>query len=176
MGAHTALLTAVAHPDLVERLFMVEGGVGGGDPQEASRIEHRLSAWPVPFKDPGHARAFFGGQAASARAWADGLETRPDGLWTRFDPDIMGQAISAVLAEPAWAAWETMRQPTLLVLAERSEIDGDQVAEMLQRRPATRLERIAGAGHDVHLDHPTALASVLRTFLTSTTAPLKSKS
>jgi len=67
-----------------------------------------------------------------------------------------------------------VHQPTLLVLAERSKIDGDQVAEMLQRRPATRLERIA-AGHDVHLDHPRALASVLRTFVTST-APLKPKS
>jgi pimeloyl-ACP methyl ester carboxylesterase len=48
MGAHTAMLTAAAYPQLVDRLVMVEGGVGGG----GTAVVRRLSTGYAPGQSP----------------------------------------------------------------------------------------------------------------------------
>jgi pimeloyl-ACP methyl ester carboxylesterase len=52
MGAHTAFLTAVVRPDLVDRLVMLEGHVAGDDgPGGPANIGKHFASWPVPFAD-----------------------------------------------------------------------------------------------------------------------------
>lgn len=63
MGAHTAMLTAATHPDLVKRLVMVEGDVGG-DLSQLEQVRGWLGAWPVPFPDRQAALDYFNPQGS----------------------------------------------------------------------------------------------------------------
>jgi pimeloyl-ACP methyl ester carboxylesterase len=159
MGGHTALLTAAWHPELVERLILVEAGVGGtDDPAAARRIEDFFAGWPVPFASRAAAAAHLGGRPI-AHAWAADLD---DSLRPRFDADVMGAAIAPVLAEARWDEWARITAATLLVRGESGILPRAEVDRMLELRPAARLAEVAGAGHDLHLDQPRAWHEILR--------------
>ena len=165
MGAHTAFLAAARYPHLVSHLVMIEGDVGGGDAEELAALRKALASWPVPFPSYEREMQFFGGDNARGRAWADGFEQRADGLWPRWNIDVMVQTMAPVFAREYWPEWESLPQPTLLVLGQSGTIDPDRVERMLAKRPATRRVTIAGAGHDVHLDQPQAWLQALDEFL-----------
>ncbi len=168
MGAHTAMLTAAARPQLVERLIMV-GGVGGGGSEVARAVGSRLRSWPVPFTSPEAALAYFGGDGPVGRAWVAGLEQRSDGLWPRFDPDVMELSLRYVTARPFWNDWARTSQPTLLVVGEGGIIDRDEVGHMVTVRGDVNTVVIPGAGHDVHLEQPSLLVAALADFLAGPT-------
>lgn len=165
MGACTALFTAARHPHLVSHLVMIEGDVGGGGNEALASLRDGLEAWPLPFPDDDHAMAFFGGNTERGRAWADGFEPRHDGLWPRWDLDIMIQAMAPIHAYEAWPEWQAVQQPTLLVLGENGWIDPERVDHMRAVRPATQCVTIAQAGHDVHLEQSQAWLQALDEFL-----------
>ena len=170
MGAHTALLLAAWHSDLVERLVLLEGGVGGGTEDTSAQMGSWFASWPVPFASRQAAVDFLEGTATAA-AWAQDLEERDDGFWPRFDADVMQSAIAAVAQEARWAEWQQVKAPTLLVQAERSYLDAAEVGRMLDLRPGTCHVRVPGAGHDVHLDQPQAWTQLLRHYLDTTETP-----
>ncbi|WP_404350136.1 alpha/beta hydrolase [Phycicoccus jejuensis] len=165
MGGHTALLVAAQHPALVERLVLVESGVGGGGgAQLTADVAAMLDCWPVPFTDHPAAVRWFGGGPVG-HAWADGLEARPGGLWPRFDVDVLVRGLSAVHEHQAWAEWDRVHQPTLLVSGTNGLIPSAEIDQMLHIHPAARHVRIRGAGHDVHLEAEDSWIRVLRTFV-----------
>lgn len=43
------------------------------------------------------------------------LEERDDGLWPRFDIDVVVRMIRVTVGESQWAAWEQIRCPVLIV-------------------------------------------------------------
>ncbi|NGO11483.1 alpha/beta hydrolase, partial [Streptomyces sp. HC44] len=51
LGGHTALLTAAAHPHLVDTLLLIEAGPGGANPNLPSEIGTWLDNSPMPFVD-----------------------------------------------------------------------------------------------------------------------------
>ena len=165
MGAHTAFLTAARYPHLVSHLVMIEGDVGGGDGDDLATLRNALSSWPVPFPNYDSAMQYFGGNNALGRAWADGFEQRTDGLWPRWNIDVMLRTMVPIFEREYWREWESLPQPTLLVLGQTGSIDPVRVDRMLALRPGTRRVTIAGAGHDVHLDQPRAWLQVLDEFL-----------
>lgn len=80
MGGHTAMLVAAKHPHLVDRLVLLEAGVGGdGDARSRRGLQNYFESWPAPFADRAAALAFLG-DSPLQRAWVDGLERRSDGL------------------------------------------------------------------------------------------------
>ncbi|MFY7067791.1 alpha/beta fold hydrolase [Nocardiopsis changdeensis] len=165
MGAHTALLTAAARPDLVERLVLLEGHPAGGEgPEGAARIGAFFASWPLPFPDRAAARAFLGSDVLS-RAWAADLAEGPDGLRPRFDADVM-EAVVAAADEPRWAEWEGVAAPTLAVFADLGIFSDAQKDEMIARRPAT-VRADLDTAHDAHLEDPGAWFSLLRGFLSA---------
>lgn len=164
MGAHTAMLTAAAYPELVEKLVMIEGGVGGGGQPALDQLRASLGRWPSSFADRQSAVSFFGGGLA-AEVWVAGLESRGEALFPQFDLDVMVETMRPVFEAPAWAAWQKVRQPTLIVLGDSGSIDRDQIDLMAQSRDPVQVEIVHGAGHDVHLDQPEVLADVLRPFV-----------
>jgi pimeloyl-ACP methyl ester carboxylesterase len=165
MGAHTALLVAAEHADRVQRLVLLEGGVGGdGADGYPATLGEWFASWPTPFPDRAAAVAYLGG-TASARSWARDLEERPDGWWPRFDADVMERAVTAVADHARWAEWQQIRVPTLLVRGERSAIDDAEVQQMTALRPDVDLVVVPDAGHDAHLEQPEAWAAVLRSFV-----------
>lgn len=168
MGAHTAVLTAASHPDLIDRLVLLEGHVEArGGVAEARRLGEFFASWPLPFPDRTAARAFLG-DGPLASAWIDDLDEGPDGLRPRFDADIMEATMRDVLATSRWAEWEGLTVPALVVFAENGMFTEQQKVELVRRRPGTRRVDIPGAGHDAHLEAFDQWIQVLRSHLTDT--------
>ncbi len=165
MGAHTAMLTAACHPELVSRLVMLEGGVGGNvDDDYPTRLGRWFASWPLPFPSRAAAVEFLG-STSLARAWAEDLEHRADGYWPRCDPDIMEAAIRPVTEAARFPSWQRIRAPTLLVRATDSMVPDDEIVRMRELRPDVELATIPDAGHDAHLDQPEAWRRLLGEFL-----------
>jgi pimeloyl-ACP methyl ester carboxylesterase len=165
MGGHTAMLAAAWHPGLVRRLVMVEAGVGGDGAEDyPTKLGDWFASWPVPFPDARTAAEFLG-STPIARSWIHDLEQRADGLWPRFEPDVMRAAITAVTEKARWEEWQTVRAPTLLVSGQSGTTAAAEVRRMLRLRPDVQHIVIPDAGHDVHLEQHDVWVRVLATFL-----------
>jgi pimeloyl-ACP methyl ester carboxylesterase len=136
LGGQTAICVAALRPELVEALVVVEAGPWGGQ-----FAEPQLDAL-----------------AGRLRAW-------PAARRRHFDVDVMVRTMAAFDAEDCWAEWEAATCPALLVLGETGGFAPGEAEEMIARRPAARLAVVEGAGHDVHLDRPAALAGLLAPYL-----------
>ncbi|MCX5199788.1 alpha/beta hydrolase [Streptomyces sp. NBC_00249] len=164
LGGHTAMLTAAAHPELVRGLVLVDAGPAAAGPDTPKEIAEALGSWPVPFPSLDAAREFLGSEA-----WAAGLEQRADGWYPRFDVDVMVAAITPVTLRPWWPEWEAIACPALVVLGQRGIVpaeESDRMLELAAHHPDTALVCVPDAGHDVHLDRPEVLHSLLSRFLT----------
>ncbi|MGO4460750.1 alpha/beta hydrolase [Streptomyces sp. M-16] len=161
LGGHTAMLTAAAHPRPVRALVLVDAGAAAAAPDTPATIDEGLGSWPLPFPSPDAAREFLGSDA-----WAAGLERRHDGWYPRFDRDVMVATITPVTTRPWWPEWQRVACPALVVLGERGIVPPAESAEMLRLAgPDTTLVSVPGSGHDVHLDRPEVLHSLLSGFL-----------
>jgi len=151
MGGHTAMLVAAERPDLVERLVLLEAGVGGdGDDSSRAAMAEFFHSWPRPFGTEDDAKHFLG-TGALARAWMADLEPRRDGLWARFDPDVMVATIAHVDAVARWDAWVRVVAPTLAVFAADGMFDEAAKTELVDRGHDVRRAEVGGS-HDAHLD------------------------
>ncbi|GID97376.1 hypothetical protein Adi01nite_67880 [Amorphoplanes digitatis] len=168
MGGHTAMLTAARYPGLVSRLVMLEAGVGGraADDDYPARLGDWFASWPVPFADE-RAAAGFLGSTPIARSWLCDLERRADGLWPRFEPEVMRAAIEGVAERARWEEWREVRAPTLLAYGGNGTTTAAEVIRMLELRPGVAHAVIPDAGHDVHLERPGEWARLLGGFLGS---------
>jgi pimeloyl-ACP methyl ester carboxylesterase len=165
MGAHTAMLVAAVHPELVRSLVLLEGAEGHGTTAEREALGDYFRSWPVPFRDRAAAREFLG-DGPLQRAWIDDLEERADGLYPRFDADVM-VAIFAEVATPRWDEWAGVEAPTLVVYAESGMFTEAQKSRFAQRgMNATRVD-LDGASHDAHLDAFDDWSAVLADFVES---------
>jgi pimeloyl-ACP methyl ester carboxylesterase len=110
LGGHTALLAASERPDLVGSLVVVEATAGGPDKAAVERVRGWLDSWPRPFASREEALEFFGG-GQQGDSWVAGLEQRDDGLWPRFDDEVMLDSLAACEKRSWWVEW---RLPTSL--------------------------------------------------------------
>lgn len=165
MGGHTALMVAAARPDLVDRLVLLEAGAGGnGTEQSREGMRAFFDAWPRPFADRAHAAAFLG-DSAIARAWAADLEERSDGLWPRFDADVMIDTIAHVDAVERWDEWSSVRARTLVVFGRDGMFSESEKDAIVSRgQDVIRADLDAGS-HDAHLDAFPLWIEALREFL-----------
>ncbi|MGY4543647.1 pimeloyl-ACP methyl ester carboxylesterase [Arthrobacter sp. UYNi723] len=163
MGGHTAMLVAAARPDLVSKLVLLESGPGGGSPVDHEAMGDFFRSWPVPFPDREAARAHLG-DGPLPRAWVADLEERADGLWPRFDPDVMVKAMNELII-PRWAEWESVSAPTLVVYGEKGMFSADEKSVFVERGRDVRRVDLTAASHDAHLDAFDAWVAVLRSFL-----------
>ncbi|MCB0876199.1 MAG: alpha/beta hydrolase [Solirubrobacterales bacterium] len=164
LGGQVALSVAAGSHVLVSGLVMVEAGPdrGGGDTVEEA-IGY-LAGWPVPFESREAAEEYFGGPSLRACRWADGLEERSDGLWPRFEIEVMRRMLTEAAETEHWDEWESLRVPALVVTAEDGSVPAEERARMRATGGAAFVE-IPGAGHDVHLDAVTDFSRSLRDFL-----------
>jgi pimeloyl-ACP methyl ester carboxylesterase len=164
LGGHTAMLTAAAHLGLVRALVLVEAGPGGPNPNAPTDIGKWLDSWPIPFSSREAAAAFLGGGPVGA-GWAAGLEEVEDGWRPRFDRDVMVRSLTENAQRSFRHEWEQVACPILIVLAQSSFISAQEADQMLQQRPATMAMSIPGTGHDLHLEQPGVLHTVLSDFI-----------
>lgn len=168
LGGHTAMLTAAAHPDLVRGLVLVEAGAATADPDTPEKIGGWLDSWPVPFPSIAAAREFLSEQGLDGEVWAAGLEQRADGWHPRFEPSVMVRAITENTTRDWWPHWRAVRCPTLLVIGEKGIVPPAESVRMLDSADpstATTAVSVPGTGHDVHLERPAVLHTLLTGFL-----------
>jgi 3-oxoadipate enol-lactonase len=159
-GGAIALRTALASPQLVDRLVLVgtglpdwewseemrdyfareEEAVSRGDLDAAAEIN--LEFW----LEPEHRDELRPQQRRSLELQTAHAE--PDVLWPELPP------------------LETLAVPTLVVVGDRDKEDFQQIARHIAERvPGARLEIVAGAGHLVGVDRPDELNRLLLGFL-----------
>lgn len=169
LGGVTAMRLAARHPESVLALVMADAAPsdGGTGRRAAEAMSEALGSWPVPFADYDAAVDFFRTRFGDGAAlpWADGMEQRDDGLWPRFDVDVMAQTLNGMQETSTWAEWQAVACPAIVVRAGRGVIDSDEVTRMRATRPRTAVIELAGARHDLHLDRPLAWRETLESFL-----------
>ncbi len=163
MGAHTAMLVAAVRPEVVRRLVLLECDVGGGSPKEAEAVGDYFRSWDVPYSTRDSAQAALGDSPLS-RAWVADLEERPDGLYPRFDADVMARTLSDVMSS-RWEEWESVTTPTLVIYAEHGMFTDEQKDRFVKRGRNVSRVSLAGASHDAHLDAFDQWIDVLKTFI-----------
>lgn len=173
MGGKVAMVLALRHPDLVDRLVVVD--IAPGRSEGADEFVHLLDS--LASLDLG---------TLSRRADAD------EQLRDRIDDDtVRGFLLQNLRSVPAgegggfrWMANldllrrdldviggfpdldATFERPVLWLAGERSPYVGpEHDTRMRTLFPRTRLVTVKGAGHWVHSERPEAFVSALRTFL-----------
>ncbi len=157
-GGHIAFLVASAYPEHVSSLTVIEA-----DPERSTRhseetVARWLSAWGRPFADRSAALAFFGTEADT---WVGGLEKRADGLWPRFDDEVLLSALRGIAARPWWDEWVRITCPTLIVRGDHGDLSLELAQRMAAALPEAKVASISGAGHNVHLDQAERVAQVV---------------
>jgi pimeloyl-ACP methyl ester carboxylesterase len=127
------MLVAARHPELVERLVVIEASPERG-PEAPERV-----------------RAFF--------------RVNPDTYGGRVDPDAAAETMRELAERDWWDEWGRISCPVLVVRGEHGQLDA-----AVARRMHPDAVTIAGAGHDVHLDQPDALADAIQAWSPSTSA------
>lgn len=163
MGAHTAMLVAAARPDLVGRLVLLECDAGSGSAEDQVALGDFFRSWKVPFASRDDARVSLG-DGPLARAWIEDMEHRQDGLYPRFDADVMVQVVANV-AVPRWQEWESVGAPTLVIYADGGMFTDEQKSEFVGRGKHVARVDLVEASHDAHLDAFEQWVAALRGFV-----------
>ncbi len=176
LGGLTALCLAAGEPALVRRLALVDV-TPGTDHAKAEPIAAFVRG-PEVFEsfDAILERTVRFNPRRSLSSLRRGVlhnaRELPDGRWTwRYDRTRdwkLGESEGLLDFSPLWEAVGAVRAPLLLVRGGDSGVVGDEdVAELLRRQPAARVEVVEGAGHSVQGDRPLELARLLAGFLTA---------
>lgn len=175
MGGKTAMMLALRHPDLVDRLVVVDISPSSNDDtgRGSGEFEHLLGAL-----------ASVDLSAVTRRGEADGLlvEKIPNSTTRGFllqnlrqgDNGYRWQANLDLLRRDLaligdWPTTDDVfDRPVLWMAGERSDYVGDADEDQMRRLfPRTRLLTVKGAGHWIHSEKPEAFVSALRVFLSA---------
>jgi len=160
MGGAIALRTALAHPDLVEKLVLVNSGVPAWDWSEELR-----EYWAA------EAAAFEAGDLDAATEINLAFWVKPEHHDEVRPQQRLALELAADHAEPdlVWPELphlSTLSVPTLVVVGEDDKRDFLAIAQHLaEELPNATLARVPGAGHLVGLDRPDELNALLLDFL-----------
>ena len=163
-GGDIALMVAASRPDLLSGLVVIEAAP---DLDEETRavIAAWFHSWPVTFQSMDQARSFFiEAELQHLDLWLDGLSPTDSG----FEPDFRPTDMASILErekEDFWHLLPDIKAPTLLITGERGLVAPSDVDRMLQTVPQARHELMQRAGHNVHLDDPTACSDLIEGFL-----------
>ncbi|RLV51057.1 alpha/beta fold hydrolase [Nocardioides mangrovicus] len=175
MGGKIAMLVALRHPELVERLMVVDVAPVARDAR--SGFEPYVAA--MRGVDLAHlARRHDASQAMRAGVPDDGVRgfllqnlrhdpTAPEGEQWRWQMnlDVLGDSLDAIGGWPEVAG--SYDGPVLWVAGERSDYIRDaDLPAMKALFPRVRKVSIKGAGHWVHSEQPEVFVAVLRRFVT----------
>lgn len=169
MGGKTAMVLALRHPDLVDRLVVVDispARSGGSDEfahlldslagLDLAAVERRSDAddalrEPIP---DDRVRGFL----------LQNLRSTESGFAWRANLDLLRRELPTIGGFPETDA--VFDRPTLWLAGERSPyVRPEHEDEMRALFPRTVLVTVKGAGHWLHADHPQAFVDALRTFL-----------
>jgi pimeloyl-ACP methyl ester carboxylesterase len=174
LGGLTTIALAVAHPELVRRMVLVD--ITPGVNREKSGAISAFVNGPESFPDFDAilARTVEHNPTRSVSSLRRGIlhnaEQRDDGTWVwRYArhraPRPDGQTFPQW--RPLWDDLEKVEVPIMLVRGMRpqSVVADEDETELLRRRPAARVEHVEEAGHSVQGDEPVELARLIADFV-----------
>ena len=174
MGGRVCLELAVARPELVRALVLVDSGLPGGGPSAAVRTYAEAEDAAVSRGDIDAA------VEVNLRMWVDGPGRQPE----QVDPDVRRRVGAMTrraleLQAPSWESLDEVllvpdvterlaevRAPTLVVVGDEDVGDMQAIARRLAREiPEARLVTVADAAHFPSLERPAVFDEALRGFL-----------
>jgi pimeloyl-ACP methyl ester carboxylesterase len=170
LGGLTSLATLASHPEVADRLVLVDvtPGVNEG---KASAVIAFISG-PPEFDsfDEILARTIEYNPTRSESSLRRGVlhnaREREDGKWV-WRYDRLGERLEDLQSRfgDLWSAVDAVDGPILLARgADSPVVDDDDVAELRRRRPDAWVEVVEGAGHSIQGDQPLVLAGHLGRF------------
>jgi pimeloyl-ACP methyl ester carboxylesterase len=159
-GGAVALQSALAHPELVEKLVLVGSGFPGwsfGEEMEANWSEEQAAIEAGDLDEATEVSVRFW-VAPEHRDFVRPMQRRALELQTAHaEPEVLW---------PEPRPLSSLRMPTLVVIGERDQADFHAIARHLAAEiPDARLVEVADAGHLVGVERPAALNRLLLDFL-----------
>ena len=169
MGGKVAMVLALRHPDLVDRLVVVD--IAPASSEGAGEFEHLLDSLADLDLEALERRGDADDLLASAiddervRGFLlQNLRSARSGFHWQANLALLRRELEVIGDFPDLEA--TFDHPVLWVAGERSDYVQPQHAATMRRLfPRTRSVTIKGAGHWVHSEQPEAFVSTLRAFL-----------
>lgn len=169
MGGKVAMVLALRHPDLLERLVVVDiaPATSGG----SGEFEHLLTS--LTSVDLGSLERRGDADALLAEAIPDertrgfllqNLRSTPDGFRWQADLDLLLRELPAIAGFPDLEG--SFDHPVLWLAGEKSRYVRPEHEERMRALfPRTVKVEVKGAGHWVHAEQPEAFTTALRVFL-----------
>jgi pimeloyl-ACP methyl ester carboxylesterase len=178
LGGKVAMVLALRHPELVERLCVVDVSPVAYD--HLSEFEGYVAAMrgldlgSLSRRDDADAALAEDVPNATVRAFLlQNLRREGDGWRWQVNLDVLGSALPVIggWPEDQLAGTPPYRGPVLWVAGARSDYVTPASAEAMDRWfPTNRLVRVKDAGHWVHSEQPAVFLEVLRRFLEPATS------
>ena len=173
LGGMTALALADRHPELVDRLVLVDVTPGVDGPKAQSIVQFIDGPESFPSFEELLARTIEFNPTRSESSLRRGIlhnaEQQEDGTWVwryrRFREE--GEVGAHPEFTDLWGAISRLSVPLMLVRGMRAQsvVDDADEAELCRRQPSARVEHVAEAGHSVQGDTPVELAALLADFV-----------
>lgn len=171
MGGRTAYNVAAHHPDLVERLVVVDISPTIA-PAGASRIQTSVAGNDRFAAVEEAVDAYLAGAPGAPveivrRRIRDNLMVCEDGLLTwRYDEALRRAPVARPGADDQWPLLSRIVAPTLLLRGSRSDVlTADDADRMVGAIPGARLAVVDDAGHSIAVDQPAGFLAAVAPFL-----------
>lgn len=171
MGGKTAMTLALEHPDMVERLCIVDIAPVPYDHDFEPHLEAMANLNVGALMRRAEAEAAMleaVGDAHLAQFLSRNLKPAESGggfEW-RLNVTAIAKNMEEILDFPIFEADQAYEAPALFLSGEKSDyVRPYHGAEIERLFPEARMQDIEGAGHWVHADKPTEVAAALRAFL-----------
>ena len=167
MGGAHALAFALAHPERVSRLVVIDTGPSL-EPHGQDRTRRLTTTRPPRFADAAEAERYI---RATSPGYTDEiyahrvrwlLQKTPAGLVWRSDLRAL-ETILAGSRNDLWGRIGEIAAPTLIVRGTHGYLGVETARRMVDALPDARLVEL-DAGHNVHLDRPAELAEAVVAF------------
>jgi pimeloyl-ACP methyl ester carboxylesterase len=173
LGGLTAFAVASRFPELVRELAVVDVTPGVNRAKSKAIVDFVRGPEFFAGFDEILARTIAHNPTRSEQSLRRGVlhnaRELPDGRWSwRYDRNFAGGGgpVPEIDFGAIWEHVSRVRCPITLLRGALSPVVGDEdVAELLRRQPAARVQTVAGAGHSIQGDRPLELAAILAKLL-----------
>lgn len=170
MGGNVALELALAHPELLERLVLVDPAAQPGDmPAYTRSYLDPLSGWATLRASIALARPLDILGQRVPHAHGGGLvrpAIRRAGYLARHDPDALRALLDSLFANPIGPRMAGLRLPTLVISGEFDPLVPPPLSQQVARAiPGARYAVVRGAAHNPMDERPREFAKLLLDFV-----------
>lgn len=169
MGGKVAMQLALSHPDMVERLVVVDIAPDRAEDNHSHIFDALLGMDLSKMKTRQEAEAYLSeriSEVGTRQFLLKNITREDDGTFTwKMNLPVLWEHFDDILA-PVHPDASVFDKPTLFVRGSRSDyIKDDDLPFIKSLFPQAKLITVEGAGHWVHADKPVELLAILKEFL-----------